>query len=107
MSNAAISAIGLCLDIVGVLLLWKFGLPPDVRRDGSSFLMLEQTDENEKKKGICYDLMSNTAIVLIILGFSMQLIGTLLPSNAFGRTQGTQTECQSSKLADSAHQSKQ
>lgn len=106
MSNAAISAIGLCLDIVGVLLLWKFGLPPDVRRDGASFLMLEQTDESEKKKGAYYDRMSHTAITLIVLGFAMQLIGTLLPSSAFGRTQETQTKCQPCKPADSAQQSK-
>lgn len=107
MSNAAISAIGLCLDIAGVLLLWKFGLPPDVRRDGASFFRLEETDESEKLRGDCYDLMSHIAIALIVFGFSMQLIGTLLPSNVFSSTQGNQTELPMKKSADSAQRSKQ
>lgn len=85
MSNATISVLGLCLDIIGVLLLWRFGLPPDVRRGGVGFLMLEQTDENEAKKAVAYDRLSHVALALIVAGFVLQAFGTALPTDAFGR----------------------
>ena len=85
MTNAAISVIGLTLDIIGVLLLWRFGLPPDVRRSGESYLLLEQHDEDEKRKATLYDQRAHAALFLIVLGFVLQAVGTLLPANAFGR----------------------
>lgn len=88
-SSSEISAFGLCLDIIGVLLLWRFGLPPDVRRSGHSYLVLEGEDENEKKKAKLYDKISHAAILLIVIGFALQAVGALLPSSAFGRTQAS------------------
>ena len=86
MSNAVISVIGLCLDIVGVVLLWRFGLPPDVRRGGVGFLMLQKTDEREAKRAAMYDRLSHVALALIVIGFVAQAVGTALPSDALGRS---------------------
>ena len=85
-SNSEISALGLFLDIIGVLLLWRFGLPPDIRRSGHSYVLLEVEDESEKKKAKLYDKISHVAILIIVLGFAFQAAGALLPPNAFGRT---------------------
>ncbi len=86
MSNAEISAIGLLLDIIGVLLLWRFGLPPKLRRGGVSFFVLEQKDENEAKKARLYDRIAHVAIFLIVLGFALQAFGTGVLSNASARS---------------------
>ena len=71
------AAIGLAMDIVGVLLLWRFGLPPNVSRGGTSYLILEQSDEAEARKAKVYDHVAHVAITLIVLGFILQLIATL------------------------------
>ena len=68
----AINAIGLLLDIIGVILLAKFGLPPDVRRDGVSFLILESVDQTEIDKGKRYDNYSRLALGFIFAGFIIQ-----------------------------------
>ncbi|MEQ1560647.1 MAG: hypothetical protein ABL933_17130 [Methyloglobulus sp.] len=92
MNNATISVIGLCFDIIGVILLWKFGLPPEVSRSGASYLQVQSDDESEKTKGRLYDCIAHAAILLIVLGFALQAVGTLLPANAFGRSQEIQKE---------------
>ena len=40
MCSAVVNSIGLLLDIVGVVLLFRFGLPPDVTRTGARLLDL-------------------------------------------------------------------
>lgn len=73
---------GLCMDIIGVLLLWRFGLPPDVRRHGHSFLLVEKADEAEKQKARNYDKISIIAVLLIVIGFAFQAVAVLLTQNA-------------------------
>ena len=45
--SALLTSIGLVFDIAGVLLLFRFGLPPDVRRLGTSYLLLERKRRRE------------------------------------------------------------
>jgi len=42
---------GLTLDIIGVVLLWRFGLPLNVKRGGVSYYELEGFDPVELAKG--------------------------------------------------------
>jgi hypothetical protein len=73
-----IGSLGLVLDIVGVVLLFKFGLPEEVRRSGLRFLATEEEDEDEKRKAQHYDRMGRFGLVLLIAGFVFQLIGNLV-----------------------------
>ena len=62
------------LDITGALMLWNFGLPESINRMGMSFLALESTDKKEIKKAKKYDKLSKLAVLLLVLGFLIQLV---------------------------------
>lgn len=72
------TAIGLVLDLSGALLLWKYGLPEAVSRDGSVRLICEQVDEEEIAKARRYDRWATAALCLITTGFGLQLLAVFL-----------------------------
>ncbi len=72
MCSAVVNSIGLLLDIVGVVLLFRFGLPPGVTRTGAGYLTWG-VDEGEVRKSKLYDRMSWVALALLILGFGLQI----------------------------------
>jgi hypothetical protein len=73
-----VNAVGLVMDIVGALLLWQFGLPEALARDGGEFLWEEPTPEG-KKKAKRNVRWSRFAIGLIVLGFLLQLASDVVP----------------------------
>ncbi len=74
-----VNSIGLILDIVGGLLLFKFGLPPKIDPQGHIHLTLVQVDEDEIKTAKRYGQFSQIAVILIIIGFLLQLASNYLP----------------------------
>lgn len=62
-------------DLIGGILLFKFGLPEDINRKGHINLILEQTNEEEEKKAKRYDFLGKVGLIFIIIGFIFQLIG--------------------------------
>lgn len=66
---------GLLFDIVGVIILFKFGLPADIRRDGVTLLETGQTNEEEVSKAVVYDRWSLSGLCILIFGFLMQAAG--------------------------------
>lgn len=74
------SAFGLILDIVGVLILFKYGLPSKVKEHGGG-LLLEENSEEEKLRISDNNKITRRAylgLTLLLIGFFLQLIGTLL-----------------------------
>lgn len=74
------SAIGLIFDIVGVLILFKYGLPSKLKEHGGG-LLLEENSEDEKQRNADNNRIikwAYTGLTLLIVGFIFQLIGTLL-----------------------------
>lgn len=69
-----INSIGLFLDIVGVVMLFKYGLPADVSKDGTVGLALQGTNHDEIKKWKKYNFWSRVALALLIIGFLLQII---------------------------------
>jgi len=76
--NYWINTLGLIFDIMGVGLLYKFGLPPNVNRRGVSYYILEKVDEDEIKKAKRFDKYSKVGIWLIFLGFALQVSSNIL-----------------------------
>lgn len=75
MSPKVITSIGLFLDIIGVLIVWRFGLPTqEVRRGGHNYLVAG-VNESERDRAARYDWYARGGFFLIITGFLFQLVG--------------------------------
>ncbi len=81
-----LSIIGLMLDIVGVMLLFFFGLGPRFRRGGTSLLAEPQTDE-QKALEFRYDRLGRSGLLILVAGFLLQAgaSGLTLVSDDSGR----------------------
>jgi len=73
-----INSLGLLLDICGAILLWKYGLPEAISREGHCYLVLGQKDEAEAAKARTYDCWSRLGLALLILGFALQLVSNFI-----------------------------
>jgi len=73
-----VNSFGLILDIIGALLLLRFGLPPRIDPEGHIHIIAEQVDEAEITLGRRYHFWSNVAVILLILGFLGQLVSNCL-----------------------------
>ena len=62
------------MDIVGAALIWRFGLPERVSREGHSAILQEGIDQGEKQKAWRYDRLSEVGLALLIVGFAVQLV---------------------------------
>jgi len=73
-SSELLNSLGLVLDIIGAVILFFFGLTPKIDTEGTVYLIAEQKDEDEIKRGKFYKIMSSIGIGLIAVGFIFQLI---------------------------------
>ncbi len=71
-----INSFGLLCDIVGILIIWKYGLPIDLALKGFSSLT-QESDNILKEK---YKKWSKVGLGLIIFGFALQLASNWLPN---------------------------
>lgn len=72
--STTINSLGLILDIIGVVVLFKFGLPSNITKEGTVFLAVQKSDEKEKKKYKKYEFWSRFGLLLLIIGFVMQIV---------------------------------
>lgn len=72
------TGIGLALDIVGAILLWRFGLPEHISPSGAVHIIGEKPDEAETRKAQGYKRWSVRGIGLLVAGFALQLLGVVL-----------------------------
>lgn len=73
MTEAYLNSLGLAFDIIGVILLFKFGLPEEVRRGGTGFLVINDDPQEAAKAGV-YDRYSHVALAFIVIGFGLQIV---------------------------------
>ncbi len=77
MSGAYWAISGLLMTLVGVILLFRYGMPYRVRTGGNSALLLEGVDQNAVRAERRYGIIGRLGLALIILGTGAQAIGTL------------------------------
>jgi hypothetical protein len=78
-ASAVLAALGATASFSGGILLWVYGIPNRINRDGHSYLILQQPDEEMKKRSRFYDRMSSLGLFLLITGFVIQLFDILRP----------------------------
>lgn len=71
-------SVGLVLDIVGALLIWKFGLRESINRRGESSLPLEEGDHEMFALAKVCDRRSWIGMLLLVAGFALQLASKFL-----------------------------
>lgn len=76
--SAMVNSIGLVMDIVGAILLWKYGLPEAISREGHDFLLTGQVNVDEIAKAKTYDNWSKLGLALLIAGFVFQLVSNFV-----------------------------
>ncbi len=77
-TSTIVNCLGLVLDIAGVVMVWRYGLPEALSREGAQYIITEQTDQAEKAKAARFDLLSKIGLALIIGGFGLQLLSNFL-----------------------------
>ena len=79
MSAATINSVGLFFDILGVILLFIFGLPSRFLSDGPPTNTISfGWDPDSVKQWNRYKLVSWFALVLLVLGFALQIVSNHL-----------------------------
>ncbi len=68
------------LGLLGSILIFFFGLPPNVNPSGLVGLALEQENEEEKKRGKQYKQLSYIGLFFLILCFLLQFISSVKTS---------------------------
>jgi uncharacterized protein YjeT (DUF2065 family) len=71
-----INTVGLGLVVGGCLLLYCFGLPPQVNPSGESLILLEKKDEAQIAKGKRYGWLGRFGIFLVAIGSALQIWAT-------------------------------
>jgi len=67
---------GLSLSLIGVLLLFFFGMPYRIRSEGQSYIVTEQANAEEKAKDAFFSKLGFAGLALIALGTFLQIVGT-------------------------------
>ncbi len=74
---STINSLGLGLDIIGALLLFKYGLPAKIDPEGHRHLSLG-VDQAELARAKRYQAFSRFAALLLFLGFVLQLVSNFV-----------------------------
>ncbi len=77
MSAAHWNILGLILVLVGVLLLFVFGMPYRVRTGGTVSSVADKIDEQEKRKEAIYDALGWLGVAFVVLGTLNQINANL------------------------------
>jgi uncharacterized protein YjeT (DUF2065 family) len=79
MCERVLNLAGLGLNLIGVLILFRYGMPFHVPSGGAIHLILEQTDQAEIKLERRYKLFGYIGLVLLIAGTILQMLAAWHP----------------------------
>ena len=79
MSAQWLNTIGLVSTILGVLGLFRYGMPFHVPTGGATFLITESKDQQEIDRERLYGRLAYAALALVIVGTGFQIWATWAP----------------------------
>jgi hypothetical protein len=74
----ALNIAGLFMNLAGVILLFRYGMPYRVRTEGATYLITEDVDKREVTTERRYDLLGKLGLFLVVAGTAAQIAGALL-----------------------------
>jgi hypothetical protein len=77
-SAALLNIAGLLMNLAGVILLFRYGMPYRVRSEGLSYLVTENVDKREAAAEKLYDWLGWLGLVLIVIGTGAQITAVFL-----------------------------
>jgi hypothetical protein len=75
----ALNVFGLAANLIGVILLFRYGMPYRVPTEGSSIYVSSKVDPNELAKERRYKRLGKLGLGLIVLGTLAQIGAVFLP----------------------------
>jgi hypothetical protein len=75
MSTAALNITGLVLNLVGVIILFRYGMPFQVPTGGAVHIITEQVDAAETALESRYEVFGYFGMLVIVVGTGMQIVG--------------------------------
>ena len=79
LSSMILNTTGLSLDIIGALLLLFFWVAPQTAFKGQLATIAEEYSVEDRKNLTCKKILARFGLVLIIVGFGLQLLSNLIP----------------------------
>ena len=76
MSDKTINTLGLVLELIGVFLLFRFGMPFHVPTGGASLLTGYEIDQAVVALEQCYMVWGYVGLALLLLGTALQIVAT-------------------------------
>jgi hypothetical protein len=67
---------GMGLNLIGLLMLFRFGMPYKTRSSGAVLLAAEQVDEAEKRREGWYSMWGRFGLWIAVLGTLLQIWST-------------------------------
>jgi hypothetical protein len=69
---------GLIADIIGVVMLFKYGLPEIERTGGAQKIITSEVDKSAIDREAKYDRNGKIGLLLIVFGFALQFVSSLI-----------------------------
>jgi hypothetical protein len=80
MSDKAVNTLGLVFNLLGVFILFRYGMPFHIPTGGANTLLLEGTDQAAVALEHKYMLLGYVGLAFLVLGTVLQIIATWMPS---------------------------
>jgi len=77
--SQALTILGLFLNLIGVLILFRYGMPYRVRTGGAVYIVMEKKNEVDEKEERRYDFFGWIGIALVVIGTGLQMFATAHP----------------------------
>ncbi len=71
--------VGLAFNLIGVLILFRWGMPFRVARGGASYVLMNEIDTKALALDRIYTVCGWVGLGFLLAGFALQLIAQLLP----------------------------
>jgi hypothetical protein len=82
--SRVLTIIGLAFNLVGVLILFRWGMPFRVASGGHILLAIDRTDAQGIALDRIYTLCGWAGLTLLVLGTVLQIVAALMPPTKLG-----------------------